>query len=181
MENVISEIIRNWGVFGVLVVLMAFVIFCFVKVMNGVTTKMKKKKEEGIVVASPIKGKAVELSQVSDPTFGECMLGKGVAILPAEGKVYAPADGEISMMFETHHAVSMVTTEGIELLIHIGLETVALKGDGFEAHVQSGDQVKKGDLLVSGVYDSIRMGTRYVYSDAKVLASIFKEFSVEIL
>jgi PTS system beta-glucosides-specific IIC component len=108
-----------------------------------------KKKEEGIVVASPIKGKAVELSQVSDPTFGECMLGKGIAILPSEGKVYAPADGEISMMFETHHAVSMVTTEGIELLIHIGLETVALKGEGFEAHVQSGDQVKKGDLLLS--------------------------------
>ncbi len=82
-----------------------------------------KKKEEGMGVASPIKGKTVELSQVSDPTFGECMLGKGVAILPEEGKVYAPADGEISMMFETHHAVSMVTTDGIELLIHIGLET----------------------------------------------------------
>lgn len=108
------------------------------------------------MVASPIKGKTVELSQVSDPTFGECMLGKGVAILPAEGKVYAPADGEISMMFETHHAVSMVTTEGIELLIHIGLETVALKGDGFEAHVQSGDQVKKGDLLLSMDLENIK-------------------------
>lgn len=115
-----------------------------------------KKKEEGLMVASPIKGKTVELSQVSDPTFGECMLGKGVAILPAEGKVYAPADGEISMMFETHHAVSMVTTEGIELLIHIGLETVALKGDGFEAHVQSGDQVKKGDLLLSMDLENIK-------------------------
>ena len=115
-----------------------------------------KKKEEGLMVASPIKGKTVELSQGSDPTFGECMLGKGVAILPAEGKVYAPADGEISMMFETHHAVSMVTTEGIELLIHIGLETVALKGDGFEAHVQSGDQVKKGDLLLSMDLENIK-------------------------
>ena len=115
-----------------------------------------KKKEEGLMVASPIKGKTVELSQVSDPTFGECMLGKGVAILPAEGKVYAPADGEISMMFETHHAVSMVTTEGIELLIHIGLETVALKGDGFEDHVQSGDQVKKGDLLLSMDLENIK-------------------------
>lgn len=115
-----------------------------------------KKKEEGIVVAAPIKGKVVELSQVSDPTFGECMLGKGVAILPAEGKVYAPADGEISMMFETHHAVSMITTDGIELLIHIGLETVALKGEGFEAHVQSGDQVKKGDLLLSMDLEKIK-------------------------
>lgn len=108
-----------------------------------------KKKEEGIVVSAPIKGKTVELSQVNDPTFSECMLGKGVAIIPSEGKVYAPADGEISMMFDTHHAVSMVTTDGIEILIHIGLETVSLKGEGFEAHVQSGDQVKKGDLLLS--------------------------------
>lgn len=115
-----------------------------------------KKKEEGLMVASPIKGKTVELSQVSDPTFGECMLGKGVAILPAEGKVYAPADGEISMMFDTHHAVSMVTTDGIELLIHIGLETVALKGEGFESHVQSGDQVKKGDLLLSVDLEKIK-------------------------
>ncbi len=115
-----------------------------------------KKKEEGMGVASPIKGKTVELSQVSDPTFGECMLGKGVAILPEEGKVYAPADGEISMMFETHHAVSMVTTDGIELLIHIGLETVALKGEGFEAHVESGDQVKKGDLLLSVDLEKIK-------------------------
>ena len=115
-----------------------------------------KKKEEGMGVASPIKGKTVELSQVSDPTFGECMLGKGVAILPEEGKVYAPADGEISMMFETHHAVSMVTTDGIELLIHIGLETVALKGEGFEAHVESGDQVKKGDLLLSMDLEKIK-------------------------
>lgn len=115
-----------------------------------------KKKEEGLMVASPIKGKTVELSQVSDPTFGECMLGKGVAILPAEGKVYAPADGEISMMFDTHHAVSMVTTDGIELLIHIGLETVALKGEGFEPHVQSGDQVKKGDLLLSVDLEKIK-------------------------
>lgn len=115
-----------------------------------------KKKEDGLAIAAPIKGKTVELSQVNDPTFGECMLGKGVAILPAEGKVYAPADGEISMMFETLHAVSMVTTEGVELLIHVGLETVALKGEGFEAHVQSGDLVKKGDLLLSMDLEKIK-------------------------
>lgn len=115
-----------------------------------------KKKDEGMVITAPIKGKTVELSQVSDPTFGECMLGKGVAIMPEEGKVYAPADGEISMMFATHHAVSMVTTEGVELLIHVGLETVALKGEHYEAHVQSGDQVKKGDLLLSMDLEKIK-------------------------
>lgn len=108
-----------------------------------------KKKDDGMTIVSPIKGEAVELSKVSDPTFGEGMLGKGIAIVPTEGKVYAPADGEISMMFETRHAVSMVTTQGVELLIHVGLDTVSLKGDGFEAHVQSGDQVKQGDLLLT--------------------------------
>lgn len=115
-----------------------------------------KKKDDGIVIAAPIKGKVVELSAVSDPTFGEGMLGKGVAILPAEGKVYAPADGEISLLFDTLHAVSMTTSEGVELLIHIGLETVGLKGEGFEAHIQTGDQVKKGDLLLSMDLEKIR-------------------------
>lgn len=108
-----------------------------------------KKKDDGITIAAPVKGEAVALSEVSDPTFGEGMMGKGIAILPTEGKVYAPADGEISLLFDTLHAVSMVTTDGAEILIHIGLETVALKGDGFEGHVKTGDQVKKGDLLIT--------------------------------
>lgn len=115
-----------------------------------------KKKEEGIWITAPLKGKAVEITQVKDPTFGECMLGKGVAILPEEGKVYAPADGEISMMFDTHHAVSMVTDEGVEILIHIGLDTVELKGEGFEPHVKSQDRVKKGDLLLTVDLDKIK-------------------------
>ena len=115
-----------------------------------------KKKEDGFTLVSPMKGEVVELSKVSDPTFGECMLGKGVAIIPTEGKVYAPADGEISIVFETRHAVSMVTTQGVEVLIHVGLDTVSLKGDGFETHVQSGDQVKKGDLLLTVDLDKVK-------------------------
>lgn len=115
-----------------------------------------KKKEEGILIAAPLKGKAVEITQVNDPTFGECMLGKGIAILPEEGKVYAPADGEISMVFDTHHAVSMVTDDGIEILIHIGLDTVALNGDGFEPHVKNQDRVKKGDLLLTVDLEKIK-------------------------
>jgi len=115
-----------------------------------------KKKEEGIVIAAPIKGKVVELSEVNDPTFAEGMLGKGVAIIPEEGKVYAPADGEISLLFDTLHAVSVTTVDGAEILIHVGLETVALKGEGFEAHVQTGDTVKKGDLLISVDLEKIK-------------------------
>lgn len=116
----------------------------------------KKKETPGITLAAPLKGKAVSLSEVNDPTFSENMLGKGAAIIPAEGKIYAPADGEISLVFDTLHAVSMTTTEGIELLIHVGLDTVMLKGEGFTSHVATGDKVKKGDLLLSVDLDALK-------------------------
>lgn len=115
-----------------------------------------KKKDDGIVLAAPIKGKAVSLSEVSDPTFNSGMLGKGIAIIPSEGKVYAPADGEIGMVFDTLHAISMTSADGVEILIHIGLDTVQMKGEGFEAHVEAGAQVKTGDLLISMDLDKIK-------------------------
>lgn len=108
-----------------------------------------KKKENKIQLGAPAKGVAVPIQEVSDPTFGEEILGKGVAVKPEEGKVYAPADGEITLLFDTLHAVSITTEEGAEVLIHIGLDTVALKGEHFEAHVKTGDKVKKGDLLIT--------------------------------
>ena len=107
-----------------------------------------KKKEKKHVVGSPAKGKAVSLKEVNDPTFAEEMLGKGAAVIPEEGKIYAPADGEIGMVFDTLHAISMTTDFGAELLIHVGLDTVKMKGDGFTGHVKAGDHVKKGDLLL---------------------------------
>ena len=115
-----------------------------------------KKKDKGIEIGTPVKGKAVPISQVSDPTFGEEILGKGVAIQPADGKIYAPADGTIEMLFDTKHAVSMTTTEGVELLVHIGLDTVALKGEHFTAHKGNGDAVKKGDLLISVDLEAVK-------------------------
>lgn len=115
-----------------------------------------KKKDKGIEIGSPVKGKAVPISKVSDPTFGEEILGKGVAIQPADGKIYAPADGTIEMLFDTKHAVSMTTTEGVELLVHIGLDTVALKGEHFTAHKENGDAVKKGDLLISVDFEAVK-------------------------
>ena len=107
-------------------------------------------------IGAPVKGKAVPISEVSDPTFGEEILGKGVAFLPTEGKIYAPADGTIDLLFDTMHAVSMTTTEGVELLIHIGLDTVALNGQHFTAHKATGDAVKKGDLLISVDLDALK-------------------------
>ncbi len=115
-----------------------------------------KKKDKGIEIGSPVKGKAFPISKVSDPTFGEEILGKGVAIQPEEGKIYAPADGTIEMLFDTKHAVSMTTTEGVELLVHIGLDTVALKGEHFTAHKGNGDAVKKGDLLISVDLEAVK-------------------------
>ena len=99
----------------------------------------KKKKDKAHVLGAPAKGKAVSLKEVSDPTFSEGILGDGVAVIPSEGKIYAPADGTIGMVFDTLHAISLTTDFGAEVLIHVGLDTVQLKGEGFEGHVKAGD------------------------------------------
>ena len=115
-----------------------------------------KKKEDAVILGSPIKGKAVSLSEVSDPTFSSGMLGKGSAVIPSEGKVFAPCDGEVGMVFDTLHAISMTAQNGAEILMHIGLDTVQMKGEGFQAYVKAGDQVKKGDLLLTMDIDKIK-------------------------
>ncbi len=109
-----------------------------------------KKREDGGLeeVCAPVAGEAVPITQVSDPTFGQEILGKGVAIRPTDGKVYAPCDGRVDLMFETGHAVSLVSDRGAEILVHIGLETVALKGKHYTIHAHDGDKVKKGKLLI---------------------------------
>lgn len=102
-----------------------------------------------IEIASPMKGEVKKLSEVRDEAFASGVLGKGAAVLPEEGKIHAPADGEVTALFPTLHALGMKTADGAELLIHIGMDTVQLNGEGFEAHVKEGDQVKKGQLLIS--------------------------------
>lgn len=103
---------------------------------------LKGKSKENVLYA-PCKGKVVPLSEVPDPTFSEKILGDGFAVIPSEGKIYAPADGEIAMVFDTLHAITLTSSSGAEILIHIGLDTVTLKGAPFTAHVAAGDQVKK--------------------------------------
>lgn len=115
-----------------------------------------KGKSKEITIGAPVKGTAVSISEVNDPTFGEEILGKGAAIKPVDGNVYAPADGQIALLFDTLHAVSLTSDEGTEILIHIGLETVALKGEGFQSHVKTGDKVKKGDLLITVDLDKVQ-------------------------
>ena len=105
---------------------------------------------------APMAGKAVPITEVPDPTFAEGMLGNGIAIEPADGKVYAPCDATVDMMFTTGHAVSLVADCGAEILIHVGLETVSLEGKPFTVYVANGDKVTKGQLLLEADLDAIK-------------------------
>ncbi len=115
-----------------------------------------KPKQEVIEAGSPVNGRAVPLSRVKDPTFGEGMMGKGIAIIPSDGRFCAPSDGMLTMVFESRHAFTLTTDGGVEFLVHIGLETVGLKGAFFEAHAKAGSRVKKGDLIITADLEKIR-------------------------
>jgi len=116
----------------------------------------KNIQREQIRIGSPVKGTLVELSTVSDETFAQEILGKGVAIKPEENKFYAPADGILETMFPTGHAFSITTTDKAEVLVHIGFDTVKLNGQFFTTHATEGQQVKKGDLLVEADLEQIK-------------------------
>lgn len=117
--------------------------------------KTAEEKTDAVLCAH-MNGTVVPLAEVQDEMFATCVLGQGVAIEPSEGKLYAPADAVVDNLFDTHHAIGLVTDEGVELLLHIGINTVELKGQHFQAHVQVGQKVKKGDLLISFDQEAIR-------------------------
>lgn len=100
-------------------------------------------------IFAPMTGKIINLSEVDDGVFSEGMLGDGVAIEPNDGKVFAPFDGEVQMVYDTKHALGLISNDGIELLIHVGIDTVQLNGKYYDVKVQSGQKIKKGDLLVN--------------------------------
>ena len=107
-------------------------------------------------VYSPLSGKAIRLEDVPDEAFASGILGKGTAIQPSEGKVYSPCDGEVVNVFDTKHAVNLVSDNGYEILIHVGLDTVKLDGKYFRSHIENGEKVRKGDLLLSFDKDEIK-------------------------
>lgn len=119
---------------------------------EGIGIGKKEKQEESIkqeIFTSPVKGKVMDLKDVNDEVFAQGILGKGIAVIPADGNVYAPCDGVVATLFPTYHAIGILTKSNAELLIHIGIDTVQLNGEGFTPHIAQGDRVKKGQLLVS--------------------------------
>ncbi|CAC9337550.1 PTS system transporter subunit IIABC [Staphylococcus aureus] len=144
------------------------------QIMNGQVvenpTTMEDDKDETVVVAedksatselshivhAPLTGEVTPLSEVPDQVFSEKMMGDGIAIKPSQGEVRAPFNGKIQMIFPTKHAIGLVSDSDLELLIHIGLDTVKLNGEGFTLHVEEGQEVKQGDLLINFDLDYIR-------------------------
>ncbi|HDJ4701452.1 TPA: PTS transporter subunit IIABC [Staphylococcus aureus] len=144
------------------------------QIMNGQVvenpTTMEDDKDETVFVAedksatselshivhAPLTGEVTPLSEVPDQVFSEKMMGDGIAIKPSQGEVRAPFNGKIQMIFPTKHAIGLVSDSGLELLIHIGLDTVKLNGEGFTLHVEEGQEVKQGDLLINFDLDYIR-------------------------
>ena len=112
-------------------------------------------KKNELEIAAPVTGRCVRIQSVPDPTFSEEILGKGVAIKPEEGKYYAPVDGSVTTVFPTLHAIGITTPEGAEILVHVGLDTVNLKGEHFQVHVQEGMKVKKGELILEADIEAI--------------------------
>lgn len=143
----------------ILAIVLGFVVTLFIDI--PLLYEKEEKKEEivesnKINILAPIKGKILEIEKVEDKVFSSKQLGDGLAIIPEEGKVYAPFDGYVSMLFPTLHAISLESKDGVEILIHIGIDTVKLGGEHFKSYVKTGDIVKQGDLLLEFDIEKIK-------------------------
>ena len=134
----------------------------------------KKKQEEEFLYA-PVSGKVISVSEVSDEVFSSKTLGDGAAVIPAGNELYAPADGTVTMVFETKHALAMTTESGTEILLHIGLDTVSLEGRYFDIQVTEGTKVKKGELI--GTADFEKIAAAGLGTDTIVVVTNTDDFS----
>lgn len=137
-------------------------------------------KSGGIAVAAPVSGRLIPIREVNDPTFGEEVLGKGVAIIPSDNRICAPIDGTVTTVFPTGHAAAITGHDGTEVLIHVGLDTVKLKGQHFSIHAENGQQVSRGDLLIEADMEAIR-GEGYDIITPVVICNSedYSEFRIE--
>lgn len=136
------------------------------------------KKKNEVVVHACVEGQLKDIKEVNDPMFAGELIGKGIAIVPSTNKVVSPANGTILMVFPTNHALGIQLENGIELLIHIGIDTVKLKGEGFNAYVQEGQSVKVGDLLVEVDFESVRE-KGYSTDTLMVVTSVKESYKIE--
>lgn len=120
------------------------------------TSSPKAEGSADLTIANPVSGEVIALSEVNDATFSSGVLGEGYAVIPTEGKVTAPFDGKVETLMDTHHALGLVSNSGIEMLIHVGLETVTLNGKYFTPKVAEGDSFKKGDVLLTFDLEAIK-------------------------
>lgn len=122
--------------------------FDFIKKMFGSDSNVDNSTQNTLKLVAPVSGKAIPLSEVPDQVFAEKMAGDGLGILAEGDLIVAPADGELTLVFKTKHAFAMTLSNGIELLVHIGLDTVSLNGEGFEQLAEQGAQVKAGTPII---------------------------------
>ncbi|WP_040205265.1 PTS sugar transporter subunit IIA [Neobacillus jeddahensis] len=113
-------------------------------------------KKEKTSIYAPVQGEIIPITDVPDPVFSQKMMGEGLAIIPEQGNIYAPVNGKVILVASTKHAIGIRAEDGTEILIHVGLETVALNGVGFELAVQEGDKIKPGQLLLEVDWDYLK-------------------------
>ncbi|MCR2042924.1 PTS sugar transporter subunit IIA [Anaerosalibacter massiliensis] len=133
------------------------------------------KKDKSLSIKSPITGEIVEITKVPDEVFAQKMVGDGVAINPTDGVIVSPCNGKVVQLFPTRHALGIESDDGVEILIHIGLDTVELKGEGFESFVEVGDRVKTGDKLLEVDFDLVEKKGKPIVSPVIITNPDFVE------
>ncbi|MEK4487337.1 PTS glucose transporter subunit IIA [Psychrobacillus sp. FSL H8-0484] len=131
-------------------------------------------------IYAPVNGEIFTLDQVSDPVFSQKMMGEGIAIMPKNGNIHAPIEGTITLISETKHAIGLLSNDGTEVLIHIGLETVSLKGQGFSVIVKTGDRVSVGQLLIEVDWEYIREHAKSIITPIVITNSAEKNVQHEV-
>ena len=136
-----------------------------------------------ISLGMPISGKVIGLIELNDYLFNKKLMGDGAAIIPTDNTIYSPADGEINLIYEAKHALGIKTEDGIQILIHIGLDTARLEGKGFALYVKQGDMVKKGDKILSFDFEYVSLNspldTPVVITNSKLIKDITVNYKAQ--
>ncbi|MFQ6794557.1 MAG: glucose PTS transporter subunit IIA [Thomasclavelia sp.] len=131
-------------------------VFVIEWIIGAVLVKFMLGRSKKMAIDSPVNGKIKKIEDMQDPVFASKTLGNGIAIIPSDNKIYSPIDGEVVSLYPTKHAIGLRNKEGLEILIHIGIDTVELKGEGFDVYVTQGDKIKKGQLLMKFDLEGLR-------------------------